>query len=162
MRFTKNKEDYAAYYKSLSPRSPLLRDLTGAFFVGGGICLLGQLLIEGYTTLGADKELSATLTSVTLIALGIFLSALGVYAKLAKIAGAGTLVPITGFANSVASPDFVVLRTVVVYPWAPKILSASDKSLLRLLLPEQGFIIIKSFFFIAHLNLFPKKTLHIL
>ena len=103
MRFTKNKEDYAAYYQSLSPRSPLLRDLTGAFFVGGGICFFGQLLTESYTTLGADKELSATLTSVTLITLGILLSALGVYAKLAKIAGAGTLVPITGFANSMAS-----------------------------------------------------------
>ena len=58
---------------------------------------------EGYTALGADKELSATLTSVTLIALGILLSALGLYAKLAKFAGAGTLVPITGFANSMAS-----------------------------------------------------------
>lgn len=103
MRFTKNKEEYAAYYKSLSPKSPLLRDLTGAFLIGGTICLLGQLLTEGYTALGADKELSATLTSVTLIALGILLSALGLYAKLAKFAGAGTLVPITGFANSMAS-----------------------------------------------------------
>ena len=103
MRFTKNKEEYAAYYKSLSPKSPLLRDLTGAFLIGGTICLLGQLLTEGYTALGSDKELSATLTSVTLIALGILLSALGLYAKLAKFAGAGTLVPITGFANSMAS-----------------------------------------------------------
>ena len=103
MRFTKNKEEYAAYYKSLSPKSPLLRDLTGAFLIGGAICLLGQLFTEGYTALGADKELSATLTSVTLIALGILLSALGLYAKLAKFAGAGTLVPITGFANSMAS-----------------------------------------------------------
>lgn len=103
MRFTKNKEDYAAYYKSLSPKSPLLRDVTGAFFIGGGICLAGQLLTEGYTALGADKELSATLTSVTLVALGILLSALGLYAKLAKFAGAGTLIPITGFANSMAS-----------------------------------------------------------
>ncbi len=103
MRFTKNKEEYAAYYKSLSPKSPLLRDLTGAFLIGGTICLLGQLLTEGYTALGADKELSGTLTSVTLIALGILLSALGLYAKLAKFAGAGTLVPITGFANSMAS-----------------------------------------------------------
>ncbi|MBR6764062.1 MAG: stage V sporulation protein AC [Clostridia bacterium] len=103
MRFTKNKEEYAAYYKSLSPKSPLLRDLTGAFLIGGTICLLGQLLTEGYTALGADKELSATLTSVTLITLGILLSALGLYAKLAKFAGAGTLVPITGFANSMAS-----------------------------------------------------------
>ena len=103
MRFTKNKEEYAAYYKSLSPKSPLLRDLTGAFLIGGTICLLGQLLTECYTALGADKELSATLTSVTLIALGILLSALGLYAKLAKFAGAGTLVPITGFANSMAS-----------------------------------------------------------
>ncbi|MBQ2749296.1 MAG: stage V sporulation protein AC [Clostridia bacterium] len=103
MRFTKNKEEYAAYYKSLSPKSPLLRDLTGAFLIGGTICLLGQLLTEGYTALGANKELSGTLTSVTLIALGILLSALGLYAKLAKFAGAGTLVPITGFANSMAS-----------------------------------------------------------
>ena len=103
MRFKKNKEEYAAYYKPLSPKSPLLRDLTGAFLIGGTICLLGQLLTEGYTALGADKELSATLTSVTLIALGILLSALGLYAKLAKFAGAGTLVPITGFANSMAS-----------------------------------------------------------
>ena len=103
MRFTKNKEEYAAYYKSLTPKSPLLRDVTGAFLVGGGICALGQLLTEGYTALGAEKELAATLTSVTLVALGILLSALGLYARLAKFAGAGTLVPITGFANSMAS-----------------------------------------------------------
>ena len=103
MRFTKNKEEYAAYYKSLTPKSPLLRDLTGAFLIGGTICLLGQLFTEGYTALGADKELAATLTSVTLVALGILLSALGLYARLAKFAGAGTLVPITGFANSMAS-----------------------------------------------------------
>lgn len=103
MHFSKNKEEYATYCKSLSPGSPLLRDLSGAFLVGGCICLVGQLFTEGYIALGADQTTAATLTSVSLIALGVLLSALGLYAKLAKLGGAGTLVPITGFANAMSS-----------------------------------------------------------
>ena len=75
-----------------------------AFAIGGGICLLGQALTELYRALGADKADASAWCSITLIALSVLLTALGKYEKIAKHAGAGTLVPITGFANAVAAP----------------------------------------------------------
>ena len=98
------KEEYAQLVKEASGRSPLLKDCLWAFFVGGGICLLGQLLRNGYARWGLTLTDAATLTSVTLVALSAVTTALGWYRKLAAKAGAGTLVPITGFANSIASP----------------------------------------------------------
>ena len=75
-----------------------------AFLIGGAICTVGQGLLELYQMWGLDEDTSKTLTSVTLIFFGILLTAIGVYDKIAKHAGAGTLVPITGFANAVSSP----------------------------------------------------------
>lgn len=99
-----NNEEYKEYVEKHSPRSPVGRNLLHAFIVGGLICTLGQLLIALYTELGADKDAAATACSITLVFMGALLTGLGVYDDLAKFAGAGTLVPITGFANSVVAP----------------------------------------------------------
>ena len=97
-------EEYQALVKRMAPRSPILRDTALAFLVGGAICVVGQLLSHWYGTLGLDASDAGTATSVTLVFLSALATGLGLYHKLARWAGAGTLVPITGFANAVASP----------------------------------------------------------
>ena len=97
-------EEYGRRVRRVGPPSPLGGDCLWAFGVGGGICLLGEVLRGWYLTMGLDKELAGTLTSCTLVALSALLTTLGLYQKLAAKAGAGTLVPITGFANAVVSP----------------------------------------------------------
>lgn len=98
-----NKE-YDAMVKRATPNSKLFSDCTKAFVVGGIICVIGQLITEGYLALDIKKEDASTLTSATLILIGALLTAFGVYDKIAGIGKAGTLVPITGFANSIVSP----------------------------------------------------------
>ena len=102
--FNMSKAAYGAYVKEKSPNSTLGKDMLSAFLVGGAICSVVQALLEVYAGAGMDRELAATLVSVTLVFLGALLTGLGVYDDLAKVGGAGTLVPITGFANSVVSP----------------------------------------------------------
>ena len=97
-------EEYQAYAEKHMPRSHSRRDALRAFFVGGGICALGQAFTELYLYLGLDKDTAAAACSVTLIFIGAALTGLGVYDKIARYAGAGTLVPITGFSNSVVAP----------------------------------------------------------
>lgn len=97
-------KEYDALVRQLSPRSPLWKDTALAFAVGGGICALGQLIMNGWAALGLTAQEAGTATSVTLVFLSVLLTALGLYHRLARYAGAGTLVPITGFANAVASP----------------------------------------------------------
>ena len=87
-----------------SPKSPIWKDTALAFLIGGAICVLGQLILDGYRSLGLDKTDAGTATSVTLIFLAALTTGLNLYNSLARFAGAGTLVPITGFANSVVSP----------------------------------------------------------
>lgn len=100
-----NKKDYSQYVEQVSPKSPMLKNCIWAFFVGGGICCLGQALIDVYTKLLMLEEKDAgTLCSITLVFIAVLLTGLGVFDNIARHAGAGTLVPITGFANSVASP----------------------------------------------------------
>lgn len=101
MRMT--PEEYGKRVKKAGPQSPLLKDCVWAFCVGGAICLLGEALRQLYLARGADTEVAGTLTSCTLIALSAIFTTLGWYQKLAAKAGAGTLVPITGFANGVVS-----------------------------------------------------------
>ena len=95
--------EYARRVKRASPPSPLGKDCLWAFFVGGGICLLGEVLRQWYLAKGLEWELAGTLTSCTLVALSALFTTLGLYQKLAAKAGAGSLVPITGFANAVVS-----------------------------------------------------------
>ena len=100
-----NKEQDKKYASAHAKHSPLLKDCCFAFLIGGTICLLGELLTTLYQSLSFIPSSQApTLTSITLIFLSVLLTGLGVYDKIAKIAGAGTLLPITGFANAVASP----------------------------------------------------------
>lgn len=86
-----------------TPASKLFTDCVKAFLIGGAICTLGQLLLSLYKPIGMDKDMTAALVSVTLIFIGVLLTGLNIYPKIAKHAGAGTIVPITGFANAVAS-----------------------------------------------------------
>lgn len=99
-----NNTEYDRLVKAKSPGSPLGKDMLCAFLIGGAICAVGQALNLLYTDLSGDEKTAATLTSVSLVFLSALFTALGLYDKLAKFGGAGTLVPITGFANAVVSP----------------------------------------------------------
>lgn len=99
-----SKKEYNAYVQRLAPKSPIGKDLLNAFWTGGLICVLGQLIQNGWTAAGLDKDAAGSATAISLIFLSAVLTALSVYNCIAKFAGAGTLVPITGFANSVVSP----------------------------------------------------------
>ncbi len=102
--FNMSLPEYGEYVKQKSPNSKLGSNIVKAFIIGGLICCLGQCLLLLYLSLGLPRELATTLESVTLVFLGAFLTGLGLYDDLAKAGGAGTLVPITGFANAVVSP----------------------------------------------------------
>ena len=100
-----DKKQYKKYAAAHAPRSPILKNCTYAFFFGGFICVTGQGLTDIYSKwAGLVRSDASTLSSITLIFIAVTLTALGVFDNIAKKAGAGTLVPITGFANSVASP----------------------------------------------------------
>ncbi|MBR5616536.1 MAG: stage V sporulation protein AC [Clostridia bacterium] len=99
-----DKQSYKRFADAHAPRSPLVRDCVRAFLVGGLICTIAQGLNTLYTALGSSEEDAGTLASVTLVFVAALLTGLGWFVKIAKFAGAGTLVPITGFANSVVSP----------------------------------------------------------
>ena len=88
----------------MAPKSPMWKDCLNAFWIGGLICAIGQLILNGYTKLGLDEVNAGTATSMTLVALSALLTGLSLYDNIAKYAGAGTLVPITGFANAIAAP----------------------------------------------------------
>lgn len=97
-------DEYRNYADSHSPRSKAGRNMLRAFLVGGAICLVGQLLTDIFMAMGAAQETAGTGCSISLIFIGALLTGLGYYDNMAKFAGAGTLVPITGFANSVVAP----------------------------------------------------------
>lgn len=98
------EKQYGELVKEMSPKSPMGRDCLKAFLVGGGICTLGQVFINCYTKFGLEKQDASTLASMTLVVLSALLTGLSLYDNIARHAGAGTLVPITGFANSIAAP----------------------------------------------------------
>ncbi len=99
-----NKESYQKRLRQGAPRSPVLRNCLAAFSVGGGICLLGEALYRLFLFLSLAPKEAATSVSVLLVLLTAILTALGVFDRIGRFAGAGTLVPITGFANAVVSP----------------------------------------------------------
>ena len=103
MEFT--NQQYREYLEQKSPNSKIVRNTLLAFVVGGIICTIGQGVFDAYTNyLGLNEDDARTAVSITMIFVGIFLTGIDVYGKIAKWAGAGTLVPITGFANAVVSP----------------------------------------------------------
>ena len=99
-----SKQEYDALIKQREKPSPIVKDCIFAFLIGGAICVLGQLIREGWLGMGLSDQDAATATSASLILLSVLLTGLNVYNKIARYGGAGTLVPITGFANAVASP----------------------------------------------------------
>ena len=99
-----NRQEYQKWVDRRAARSPILRNLAAAYLVGGGICLLGEGLRTAYLLAGAEEKTASLLVTVTLVGLSVLLTALGIFDRIARVAGAGTLVPVTGFANAVASP----------------------------------------------------------
>lgn len=97
-------KNYQEYVNQKSPNSPILKNCFNSFWVGGLICLIGQFIMEICKYNGLDKTSSGTIVSISLIFLSAFLTSLNIFNKIGKFAGAGTLVPITGFANSIVSP----------------------------------------------------------
>lgn len=97
-------DEYKRIYHKASPRSPMIKDVVLAFLVGGTICTIGQLIKNYFVSLGLSEDTVASALSITLVFLGVLLTDLRIYPKLAKFGGAGTIVPITGFANSIAAP----------------------------------------------------------
>lgn len=97
-------KQYQDYVDKKSPNSPILRNCLCAFFVGGLICCIGQVILDICKARGLSIELSGTVCSIVLIGLSAFLTGLNVFNKIGKFAGAGSLIPITGFANSIVSP----------------------------------------------------------
>ena len=98
------ERQYGALVARMEPKSPMWRDCLNAFWIGGLICTLGQVFLNCYGALGLEKEDAGTAASMTLVALSALLTGLSIYDDIAKHAGAGTLVPITGFANAIAAP----------------------------------------------------------
>ena len=97
-------QEYQAYVKRIAPKSPIVKDTAFAFCTGGAICALGQLIQNGFLALGLERTDAGTAASIALIFLSALLTGLNLYNSIARFAGAGTLVPITGFANAVVSP----------------------------------------------------------
>ena len=97
------EREYKKLVDSMSPKSPMWKDCLNAFWIGGLICVLGQLVMNGYMALGLEKKDASTAVSMSLVALSALLTGLSLYDNIAKHAGAGTLVPITGFANAISS-----------------------------------------------------------
>ncbi len=98
------EKEYEKLVQKAAPKSPMGKDCLNAFWIGGLICVLGQILTNSYSAVGLDKDAAATATSITLVTLSALLTGLSLYDNLAKYGGAGTLVPITGFANAIAAP----------------------------------------------------------
>lgn len=133
-----SKKEYNRYVARLAQKSPLGKDLLRSFLVGGLICAIGQLILNGFTALDLSEQDAAAATSVSLVFLSAVLTGLSVYDDIAKFAGAGTLVPITGFANAVVSPAiefkaegfvtgmaakmFIIAGPVIVYGTAASVL----------------------------------------
>ena len=99
-----NVKEYDNYVKAVTPTTNIYINVFRAFVMGGAICTLGQILGNIYSSFGVNKENEAILVSITLVGLSVLFTVCNLYSKLANYAGAGTLVPITGFANSIAAP----------------------------------------------------------
>ncbi len=99
-----SSDEYKKMGEKAVPKTKCLRNMTGAFLIGGTICVLGEFLLNFYLDMGLSTPAASTACSITLIGVSAVLTGFGVYDKIAKFGGGGTLVPITGFANAVVSP----------------------------------------------------------
>ena len=116
----KGQQQYSEMVKQASPNSPVFSDCIKAFVSGGIICTIGQLLLNFYTGMDIAEKDAALWVSITLVGLSALLTALGLYEKLGKFCGAGTIVPITGFANSVVSPAIEFKKEGMIFGMAAK------------------------------------------
>ena len=98
------ENEYGKLVEDMAPKSPIFRDCFSAFWIGGLICVIGQIFMNCYSAWGLEKDAAGTATSITLVSLSALLTGLSLYDNIAKHAGSGTLVPITGFANAIAAP----------------------------------------------------------
>ena len=99
-----SKKEYQNYVNKKSPNSPIIKNCFNAFGVGGLICSIGQIILNICKSRGLSQEISGTIVSIILIGISAFLTGLNIFNKIGKFAGAGSLVPITGFANSIVAP----------------------------------------------------------
>lgn len=99
-----SKKEYQKYVNKKSPNSPIIKNCFNAFWVGGSICSIGQIILNICKSRGLSQEISSTIVSIILIGISAFLTSLNIFNKIGKFAGAGSLIPITGFANSIVSP----------------------------------------------------------
>lgn len=104
MKPIETKKDYQNYVEQKSPNSPIIKNCFNAFWVGGLICSIGQIIFNYCKFRGMDVQMSNTIVSILLIGISAFLTGLNLFNKIGKFAGAGSLIPITGFANSIVSP----------------------------------------------------------
>lgn len=104
MQRVMTKDEYRKYVDKVSPDSKTARNVLRAFMVGGLICVIGQFFLNSFKNMGLDQDTASSLTSIVMILIGVSLTALNLYDDIGRFAGAGSIVPITGFANSIASP----------------------------------------------------------
>ena len=104
MQRVMTKDEYRKYVEKVSPDSKTARNVLRAFMVGGFICVIGQFFLNSFKNMGLDQDTASSLTSIVMILIGVSLTALNLYDDIGRFAGAGSIVPITGFANSIASP----------------------------------------------------------
>ena len=138
-------EEYNELTKQSSPRSPFIKDFLMAFAIGGLICALGQAIMMAYQSSGMTEEVSGSVTSVTLVLLSIILTGFNIYPKIAKFGGAGTLVPITGFANSVVAPAMEFRSEGVIMGTGARIFSIAGPVLVHGLLTSIIIALIRMF-----------------
>lgn len=117
---TKEQQEYKNFAKSKRPKPPLLKNMIMAFIVGGIICTIGQFVLSFFISSGLTPGQAGGPTSIVMIFIGAFLTGIGVYDKIGKYAGAGSVVPITGFANSIVSPAMEFKREGFVFGVASK------------------------------------------
>lgn len=138
-------KQYEQYVKEKTPTHSLARNMLRAFLSGGLICTLGQVIMNFCKSMGMDKEISGSWTSFILILLSVLLTGLNLYPKLAKWGGAGTLVPITGFANSVAAPAIEYQKEGQVFGIGCKIFTIAGPVILYGILTSAGLGLIYYF-----------------
>lgn len=127
------EKEYGKLVGEISPNSPMGRDCLNAFAVGGIICTVGQFFMNYYAKLGLDKDAAGTAASMTLVVISAILTGLSLYDNIAKYAGAGTLVPITGFANSIAAPavEFKTDECAIIGPSRKALISGEYDDLVQ-------------------------------
>lgn len=126
----KRNEKYNQYVKEVTPTFSVFKNCIKAFITGGIICTIGQFFLNYYMSLKPEEELAKSYNTITLVFLSILLTSLGIYQKLAKFGGAGTLVPITGFANSVVAPAVEYKKEGQVYGIGSKIFTIAGPVIL--------------------------------